>query len=64
VDERVLAGLRDRGVIDADGGVNRSVLAGLVLLADPGAVRLSVVAAGPAMVRRTSIAAPMRCWRG
>ena len=36
----------------------------LVLLADPGAVRLSVVAAGPAMVRRTSIAAPMRCWRG
>ena len=56
VDERVLAGLRDRGVIDADGGVNRSMLAGLVLLADPGAVRLSVVAAGPAMVRRTSIA--------
>jgi hypothetical protein len=56
VDERVLAGLRDRGIIDADGGVNRSVLAGLVLLADPGAVRLSVVAAGPAMVRRTSIA--------
>jgi hypothetical protein len=56
VDEWVLAGLRDRGVIDADGGVNRSVLAGLVLLADPGAVRLSVVAAGPAMVRRTSIA--------
>jgi hypothetical protein len=56
VDEWVLAGLRDRGVIDADGGVNRSVLAGLVLLADPGAVRLSVVAAGPGMVRRTSIA--------
>jgi len=55
-DERVLAGLRDRGVIDADGTMNRSVLAGLVLLADPGAVRLSVVAAGPGMVRHTSIA--------
>jgi hypothetical protein len=56
VDERVLAGLAERGVIDADGAVNRSVLAGLVLLADPGAVRLWVVAAGPVMVRRTSIA--------
>ncbi len=56
VDEAVLAGLADRGVIDAGGGVNRSVLAGLVLLADPGAVRFSVVAAGPGMVRRTSIA--------
>jgi len=56
VDEGVLAGLRDRGVIDADGGVSRSVLAGVVLVADPGAVRFSVVAAGPVMVRRTSIA--------
>ncbi|MDQ1484014.1 MAG: hypothetical protein QOF35_2090 [Actinomycetota bacterium] len=56
VDEWVLAGLRDRGVVDANGGVNRSVLAGLVLLADPGAVRLTVVAAGLGMVRRTSIA--------
>ena len=56
VDGPVLAGLAARGVIDAGGGVNRSVLAGLVLLADPGAVRLSVVAAGPAQVRRTSIA--------
>jgi hypothetical protein len=56
VDEGVLAGLRNRGVIEPDGGVNRSVLAGLVLLADPGAVRLSVVAAGPGMVRRSSIA--------
>jgi hypothetical protein len=56
LDEHVVAGLRARDVIDADGVVNRSVLAGLVLLADPAAVRLSVVAAGPAMVRRTSIA--------
>jgi hypothetical protein len=55
-DERVLAGLRARDVIEADGSVHRSVLAGLVLLADPNAVRLSVIAAGPVMARRTSIA--------
>lgn len=56
VDEEVLAGLQAREVIDADGSVHRSVLAGLVLLADPNAVRLSVVAAGPALARRTNIA--------
>jgi hypothetical protein len=56
VDERVLAGLRARDVIDGDGTVARSVLAGLVLLADPNAVRVSVIAAGPVMARRTSIA--------
>jgi hypothetical protein len=55
-DEQVLAGLRARDVIDADGSVHRSVLAGLVLLADPNAVRISVVAAGPVLARRTSIA--------
>lgn len=56
LDEQVLAGLRARDVVEADGSVHRSVLAGLVLLADPNAVRLSVVAAGPATARRTSIA--------
>jgi hypothetical protein len=56
LDQQVLAGLQARQVIDADGSVHRGVLAGLVLLADPNAVRLSVVAAGPALVRRTSIA--------
>jgi hypothetical protein len=55
-DQQVLAGLRARDVIGADGSVHRSVLAGLVLLADPNAVRLSVVAAGPALARRTNIA--------
>jgi hypothetical protein len=56
IDEQVLAGLRARDVIGADGAVHRSVLAGLVLLADPAAVRLSVVAAGRALARRTTIA--------
>jgi hypothetical protein len=56
LDPLVLAGLRARDVIDADGSVHPSVLAGLVLLADPNAIRFSVVAAGPAVARRTSIA--------
>jgi len=55
-DEQVLARLRSRDVIDADGTVHRSILAGLVLLADPNAVRLSVIAAGPVLARHTSIA--------
>jgi hypothetical protein len=55
-DEQVLARLRARDVIDADGTVSRSILAGLVMLADPNAVRLSVIAAGPVMARHTSIA--------
>jgi hypothetical protein len=55
-DEQVLAGLRARDIIDADGTVARSVLAALILLADPNAVRLSAIAAGPVMARRTSIA--------
>jgi len=53
-DEQVLARLRSRDVIDADGTVHRSILAGLVLLADPNAVRLSVIAAGPVLARHTS----------
>lgn len=56
VDEQARSALRARGVIGADGTVHRSVLAGLALLADPAAVHLSVVAAGPAMVRRSSVA--------
>jgi hypothetical protein len=56
VDAEARARLRARDVIDGEGNVHRSVLAGLVLLADPAAVHLSVVAAGPAIVRRTSIA--------
>jgi hypothetical protein len=56
LDDQVLARLRERDVVDAEGSVHPSVLAGLVLLADPHAVRLSVIAAGPVMARRTSIA--------
>lgn len=55
-DEEVLARLQARDVIGADGAVHRSVLAGLVLLADRNAVRLSAIAAGPVLARRTSIA--------
>jgi hypothetical protein len=56
VDETVLAGLRARGVIDENKDVHRAVLAGMVVLADPGAVRFTVVAASTAMARRTTLA--------
>jgi hypothetical protein len=56
IDEQVLASLQAREIVGSERQVHRSVLAGFVLLAQPAAVHLYVVAAGPALARRTSIA--------